>query len=51
VVIGTLFILSILISSHVSAKQANAGGVIKIGILSTTAGGPFVVPGEDGVLG
>ncbi len=51
VVIGTLFILSTLISSHVSAKQANAGGVIKIGILSTTAGGPFVVPGEDGVLG
>src|SRR5947209_4568641 len=51
VVISALFIASAMLSGHAVARQADAGGVIKIGILSTTAGGPFVVPGQDGVLG
>jgi branched-chain amino acid transport system substrate-binding protein len=49
--IAIVFVLSGFVYNRAVAQQANAGGVIKIGILSTTAGGPFVVPGQDGVLG
>jgi branched-chain amino acid transport system substrate-binding protein len=51
VIVGALCVLSAFIAGHAVARQADAGGVIKIGILSTTAGGPFVVPGQDSVLG
>lgn len=49
--IAGCFVLSAVISGHAVAKVSDAKSVIKIGILSTTAGGPFVVPGQDGVRG